>query len=73
MPAGENDVLAPMNGTVLALDQVRDTTFASGLLGSGAAIIPSDNKVVAPFAGVVASLFQTNTPSACSATAVLKC
>lgn len=36
-----------------------DTTFASGLLGSGAAIIPSDNKVVAPFAGVVASLFQT--------------
>ena len=58
-PAGENDVLAPMTGTVLALDQVPDTTFASGLLGSGAAIIPSDNKVVAPFAGVVASLFQT--------------
>ena len=48
-----------MSGTVLALDQVPDTTFASGLLGSGAAIIPSDNKVVAPFAGVVASLFQT--------------
>ena len=58
-PAGENDVLAPMTGTVLALDQVPDTTFASGLLGSGAAIIPSDNRVVAPFAGVVASLFQT--------------
>jgi PTS system beta-glucosides-specific IIC component len=57
--AGENDVLSPMTGTVLALDQVPDTTFASGLLGSGAAIIPSDNKVVAPFAGVVASLFQT--------------
>jgi PTS system beta-glucosides-specific IIC component len=43
----------------LALDQVPDSTFASGLLGSGAAIIPSDNKVIAPFAGVVASLFQT--------------
>ena len=57
--AGENDVLSPMTGTVLALDQVPDTTFASGLLGNGAAIIPSDNKVIAPFAGEVASLFAT--------------
>ncbi|MGT8857675.1 PTS beta-glucoside transporter subunit IIABC [Enterobacter sp. 186315] len=56
---GENDVLSPMTGTVLALDEVPDATFASGLLGQGAAIIPSDNKVVAPFAGEVASLFQT--------------
>lgn len=57
--AGENEVLSPMTGTVLALDQVPDTTFASGLLGSGAAIIPATNQVVAPFAGEVASLFQT--------------
>ncbi|MDY1036172.1 PTS beta-glucoside transporter subunit IIABC [Lelliottia sp. CFBP8978] len=57
--AGEDDVLSPMSGTVLALDQVPDATFASGLLGQGAAIIPSDNKVIAPFAGEVASLFQT--------------
>ncbi|WP_417312773.1 glucose PTS transporter subunit IIA, partial [Enterobacter sp.] len=56
---GENDVLSPMTGTVLALDEVPDATFASGLLGQGTAIIPSDNKVVAPFAGEVASLFQT--------------
>ncbi len=56
---GEDDILSPMTGTVLALDQVPDATFASGLLGQGAAIIPSDNKVIAPFAGEVASLFQT--------------
>lgn len=56
---GEDDILSPMTGTVLALDQVPDTTFASGLLGQGAAIIPSDNKVFAPFAGEVVSLFQT--------------
>ncbi|WP_299999096.1 PTS beta-glucoside transporter subunit IIABC [uncultured Cedecea sp.] len=55
----ENDILSPMTGTVLALDQVPDATFASGLLGKGVAIIPSDNKVTAPFAGEVASLFQT--------------
>lgn len=59
VPVTENDILSPMTGTVLALDQVPDTTFASGLLGKGVAIIPSDNKVIAPFAGEVASLFQT--------------
>lgn len=58
-PAGENDILAPMSGSVLALDQVPDGTFASGLLGQGVAIIPSIGKVIAPFSGEVASLFQT--------------
>lgn len=56
---GEDDILSPMTGTVLALDQIPDPTFASGLLGQGVAIIPSNNKVIAPFAGEVASLFQT--------------
>ncbi|MDP9568073.1 UNVERIFIED_ORG: PTS system beta-glucosides-specific IIC component [Kosakonia oryzae] len=55
----ENTVLAPMSGTVLALEQVPDATFASGLLGQGVAIIPQDGRVVAPFAGEVASLFAT--------------
>ena len=57
--AGENDVLAPMTGSVLALDQVPDSTFASGLLGKGVAMIPSEGKVIAPFSGEVASIFQT--------------
>ena len=56
---GEDDILSPMTGTVLGLGQIPDATFASGLLGQGVAIIPSDNKVIAPFAGEVASLFQT--------------
>ncbi|AYN26964.1 PTS beta-glucoside transporter subunit IIABC [Buttiauxella sp. 3AFRM03] len=55
----ENDILAPMSGTVLAMDQVPDSTFASGLLGEGAAIIPLTGRVIAPFHGEVASLFQT--------------
>lgn len=58
-PVSENDILAPMTGTVLALDQVPDSTFASGLLGKGVAIIPSVGRVIAPFSGEVASLFQT--------------
>ncbi|EOY5383472.1 PTS beta-glucoside transporter subunit IIABC [Cronobacter dublinensis] len=58
-PVPDNAALAPLSGTVLALENVPDPTFASGLLGQGAAIIPSDNQVRAPFAGVVASLFAT--------------
>jgi PTS system beta-glucosides-specific IIC component len=58
-PASENDILAPMTGSVLALDQVPDSTFASGLLGQGVAIIPSVGNVIAPFSGEVASIFQT--------------
>ncbi|WP_310608596.1 PTS beta-glucoside transporter subunit IIABC [Buttiauxella brennerae] len=57
--ASENDILAPMSGTVLEMNQVPDSTFASGLLGGGAAIIPLTGKVIAPFSGEVASLFET--------------
>ncbi|STQ81022.1 EIIBCA-Bgl [Hafnia alvei] len=57
--ADENTVLSPMTGTVLALENVSDSTFASGLLGHGAAIVPELGRVVAPFAGEIASLFQT--------------
>lgn len=54
-----NDILSPMTGSLLSLDQIPDPTFASGLLGKGVAIIPSDNKVIAPFSGEVVSLFPT--------------
>ena len=57
--ARENDVLSPLSGTVIALDQTPDPTFAGGLLGQGAAIIPLAGEVRAPFAGEVASLFAT--------------
>lgn len=52
-------LLAPISGKVVALEQVADATFASGLLGAGAAIVPQDNYVLAPFHGEVASLFST--------------
>ncbi len=58
-PVSANDILAPLSGSVIALDQVPDSTFASGLLGRGVAIIPAVGKVIAPFPGEVASLFQT--------------
>ena len=54
-PASANDILAPMSGSVIALEQVPDSTFASGLLGKGVAIIPAVGQVIAPFPGEVAS------------------
>jgi PTS system beta-glucosides-specific IIC component len=53
-------VLAPLTGEVIALAQVNDATFAGGLLGKGAAIVPAGNEVVAPFDGEVVSLFATH-------------
>ncbi|WP_343550567.1 PTS beta-glucoside transporter subunit IIABC [Pantoea sp.] len=52
-------VVSPITGDVIALDQVNDATFASGLLGKGAAIIPQHGRVVSPVNGVVSSMFRT--------------
>ncbi len=58
-PASANDILAPMSGSVIALEQVPDSTFASGLLGKGSPLSPAVGRAIAPFPGEVASLFQT--------------
>lgn len=61
-PKKENQletILAPMKGEVRALADSNDEAFASGALGKGIIIIPEDGKVVAPFNGVVRTLFPT--------------
>lgn len=52
-------IVSPMTGTIVALDQVPDNTFASGLLGKGVAISPDDGVVYSPVSGCVVSLFET--------------
>ncbi len=52
-------VYAPMNGEVKQLSEVPDPTFSEGILGQGAAIIPSDGRLYAPFDGTVSSVFDT--------------
>ena len=42
-------VCAPLNGTVKSNTAVNDPTFAEGVLGMGAAIIPTEGKLYAPF------------------------
>ncbi|KKB04481.1 N-acetylglucosamine-specific PTS transporter subunit IIBC [Pantoea anthophila] len=53
-------LLAPVTGEVVALDAVPDEAFASKAVGDGLAIKPSDKWVVAPIAGTLVKIFNTN-------------
>lgn len=55
----ELTVYAPLSGEAKALGEVNDPTFAEGILGQGAAIVPSEGKLYAPFDGKVSSVFDT--------------
>lgn len=55
----ELTAMVPVAGKVVALNDVSDPTFASGKMGAGVAIVPSDGKVYAPFDGVVKTVFVT--------------
>lgn len=50
------DVVAPVSGRMMALEEVPDKVFASGALGSGVGIVPDENVVRAPISGKVISV-----------------
>ena len=52
-------VTAPIHGTAISLSEVGDRTFASGVLGPGAAIDPVEGPVVSPVDGEVLVAFPT--------------
>ncbi|MEK4566825.1 beta-glucoside-specific PTS transporter subunit IIABC [Alkalihalobacillus sp. FSL R5-0424] len=57
--ANEETVAAPMNGTILKLSEVPDDVFASGAMGKGVAIQPSEGKLHGPFDGSVVMVAPT--------------
>ncbi len=52
-------VLQPVKGNVIARDAIPDDTFASGVLGDGVGIEPTDEVVVAPFDGTISSVAES--------------
>ena len=52
-------VASPLAGTAIPLEQVKDESFAKGMLGPGIGIEPADGLVVAPFDGTVTVAFPT--------------
>ena len=53
------ELLAPLSGVVLALDDVPDPVFSSRLMGDGVCIDPTSQMLCAPLAGVVSNLQHT--------------
>lgn len=52
-------VAAPFSGEVKELSEVEDEAFASGALGMGVAIVPSEGKLYAPVDGEITTFFPT--------------
>lgn len=52
-------ICSPCAGCLKALQEVKDPTFSTGILGQGIAIVPSEGKFYAPADGIVATLFPT--------------
>jgi PTS system sucrose-specific IIC component len=52
-------VLQPVKGNVIPYDQIPDNTFASGVLGVGVGVQPTDEVVVAPFDGEITSVAES--------------
>lgn len=55
----EPTVLAPCDGRIVPLEQVKDATFSQKMMGDGFAVMPAGEYIVAPFKGTVLMVFPT--------------
>jgi len=60
LKVGSLQMLSPIKGEVIALENVPDEAFAGKVLGDGVAIVPHEGKVVAPCDAQVATLIDTH-------------
>ncbi|MGL4473459.1 MAG: PTS glucose transporter subunit IIA [Shewanella sp.] len=58
--AGAIAVVAPMDGTLVALSSVPDRVFADKIVGDGIAIQPTGSLVCAPISGTIGKIFESN-------------
>lgn len=49
----KNTIYAPLNGTVISLQEIGDGVFSEGILGQGCGIKPDGETVTAPFHGTI--------------------
>lgn len=55
-----NNILSPIKGEAVALENVKDEAFASGALGKGVAILPEEGIVVAPEDCEISAFYDTH-------------
>lgn len=53
------EIFAPAAGKLVPLSEVSDPTFSEGILGQGAAVIPTGNQFFSPVDGTVNTVFPT--------------
>lgn len=53
------EMVSPLQGKVVSLSEVNDPAFASGAVGKGVAILPTDNNIYSPVNGQVIAVFST--------------
>lgn len=54
------ELVSPITGKILPVEEVPDKVFADKMLGDGIAIEPKDGKIVSPVDGTVVTIFPTN-------------
>lgn len=52
-------IYAPVEGIAIPHTEIKDATFAAGVVGEGVGIIPAKGEVVAPFDGQISMFFDT--------------
>ncbi|RRG00327.1 MAG: PTS beta-glucoside transporter subunit IIBCA [Lactobacillus sp.] len=56
----KHSINSPVVGKARMLNEVNDETFASGVMGKGIAVIPTECVVIAPTDGVASAVFDTS-------------
>lgn len=50
------EILSPVSGKIILLENVPDETFSSKVLGDGCGVIPSDGKIFSPIDGTISTV-----------------
>jgi len=53
------DLIQPVRGNIIPLEQVNDDVFSKRIMGDGIAIIPQSGTLIAPASGVIVNVFET--------------
>lgn len=55
----QNNLIAPVSGNLIKIEDVSDEVFSTKVMGDGFAIKPSSDKIVSPVDGEITSVFPT--------------
>lgn len=55
----EIEIIAPLSGDIINIEDVPDLVFSKKIVGDGIAIKPSGNQILAPVNGTIGKIFET--------------